>query len=253
MTTPESPERTDIPESAQSQGGRSPWWLALRVIDEPGAVFRALAVRPRVLVPLVLIVVAVAIQMFTLPTATLERVVRQQMENVQARNPDRITDEQIDQRVARASSPAGRATGIVTQSLFWLIGLAAAAGILTLVFGAVGSEPLRFKDEMAIVSHAFVPQLIGFVLVPLLVRFGGFEQPNLSLGFLVDPESGLAYAFASQFGLFAVWNVILVALGNQIRTGAKAITGALTIVGVLWILKNVVMAAAISTLGGMAG
>jgi hypothetical protein len=225
----------------------------VRVLDEPAAVFRALAVSPRVMLPLVLIVVAIAIQMFTWPAESLERAARQQWESVQARNPDAISDEQIEERVEAASSTTGRATGIITQSLFWLIGLAAAAGILTLVFGAVGSEPLTFKDEMAIVAHAFVPQLIGFVLLPLLVRFGALDQPSLSLGFLVDPDAGFAYVFASQFSLFAVWNVILVALGNQIRTGAKALAGALTIVGGLWLLKNVVMAALISMVGGMAG
>ena len=36
---------------------RSPWWLALRVLDEPGAVFRELAVRPRALIPIILYLV----------------------------------------------------------------------------------------------------------------------------------------------------------------------------------------------------
>lgn len=244
---------TDPNNTPEAASAPSPWWLALRVIDEPGAVFRALAVKPRVWLPMLLMVGAIAIQMFSWPSESLERVVRQQMENVQQRNPDRVTDEMIQERVERSVSATGRAVGVVTQSIFWAIGLTAAAGILTLVFGAVGSQPLKFKDEMAIVTHGFMPQLLGFILLPLLVRFGGLEEPNLSIGFLFDPDSGFAYAFASQFGLFAVWNVILVAVGNQIRTGGKSLTGPLTIVGGLWILKNVVMAALMSALGGIAG
>jgi len=202
---------------------------------------------------MLLMVGAIAIQMVSWPSAALERVVRQQMESVQQRNPDRVTDEMIQQRVERSSSPAGRAFGVVTQSAFWAIGLTVAAGILTLVFGAVGSQPIKFKDEMAIVTHSFMPQLLGFILLPLLVRFGGLQEPSLSLGFLFDPDSGFPYALASQFGLFAVWNVILVAVGNQIRTAGKSLTGPLTIVGGLWLLKSVIMAALVAALGGMAG
>ena len=56
-----------------------------------------------------------------------------------------------------------------------------------------------------------------------------------------------------QFTPFGAWNIVLLALGNQIRTRTKSIGGPLAIIGVLWILVNFGFAALASVFGGLAG
>ncbi len=246
MTNPEIPNQTEQPKGA--------WWLALRVIDEPGAVFRQLMVQPRALVPLMLVVIVAAIVAVGLPGETLREQVRDQMEAVQDRAPDQITDADIEQRAERAASPLGRGMIFAGQAAFMLIMLTVVAAVLMLIFGAMGSEPIKFKDEFAIAAHAFVPQLVGALFIMLLMRFAEADQFFLSLGFMFDQEgSPFLHQLGNQFGLFGAWNVFLLALGNQIRTGGKGIGTPLAIVGGLWVLVNLVFAGVATAFGGMAG
>lgn len=223
------------------------WWLVLRVLDEPIEVFRQLATAPRVLGPIVALVVVAAVVGFATPAATLESMARQQIESVRARAPDRLSDEAAQQAIARAPSMQNRLIIFLGQSTAALVALAVVAAVLMLIFGAVGSEPITFKDEFAIAAHAYVPQLAGGLLVLLLTVFAGFEQMQLSLGFLFDRETApFLHSLGNQFTVFGAWNVVLLALGNQIRIDAKALGGPLAIVGGLWIVVNLLLAAVTS-------
>jgi len=242
-----------VTDPAATPDLKSPWWLAFRVLDEPGIVFRQLAVKPRSLVPLLLFLVCSAILMFGIPAEPMQDATRTQMEAVQERAPDGVTDADIEQRVEFVGSVPGRALAYGGQLVFWLIGFTVATLVLMLVFGALGKEPVGFKAEFAIVTHAFVPQLLGFLVIVGLMRFAGITQPQLSLGFLVSEESGFLHSFANQFGVFGAWNVYLLALGNQIRTGMKGIGTSLAVVGGLWILVNLIFGGLGSLAGGFGG
>ena len=231
-----------------------PWKLALRVIDEPVEVFRQLAVRRTTWVPIVLLVVISAVAGFGMPAGPIQEATRTQMESAQQRSPDRVTDEMIEERVEGVASAGGRAMIAGSQIVFYLIGFVIVAAVLMLVFGAMGSESIKFKDEFAIVSHAFVPQLLGFLLIVLLARFAGFEELTLSLGFLFDAEaSPFLSNLGTQFTLFGAWNMVLLALGNQVKTGAKSLGGPLMVVGGLWVTANLLFAGLASAFAGMAG
>ncbi len=226
----------------------------MRVIDEPVAVFRQLAAQPRALVPIMLVVIVAAITALGWPGENLRERARNQMEAMQERAPDRITDADIVERVERAAGPVSRVIIFVGRAAVIPIALAVTAAVLMLIFGAMGSEPLKFKDEFAIASHAFVPQLLGLLLIVLLMRFAGTDEFLLSLGFLFDQEgSPFLHQLGNQFGLFGAWNVFLLALGNQIRTGGKGIGTPLAIVGGLWVLVNLGFAGLATAFAGMAG
>jgi hypothetical protein len=227
------------------------WKLALRVIDEPAEVFRQLAGRPTAWIPIVLMVVFSAVLWMGLPDQPIQSQTREQLEAAQERAPDRVTDELIAERLERAVSPAGRAISTALQVAYYLVAFLVVAAVLMLVFGTTSSEPIRYKEEFSIVVHAFVPQVIGFLLYVVLARFAGMDQPVLNLGFLVDRESSLfLWVFLSRITLFSAWNVYLLALGNQLRTGAKGIGGALTIVTGLWMLVNLAFAGVASIFAG---
>ncbi len=246
MTNPEIPGQTEKPVGT--------WWLALRVIDEPEAVFRQLVAQPRALVPIMLVVIVAAIVAVGLPGDNLREQARNQMEAAQERAPDRITDADVERRVERAAGPVTRGIIFVGQVAFMLIMLTVVAAVLMLIFGAMGSEPIKFKDEFAIAAHAYMPQLMGALLIMLLMRFAGADQFFLSLGFMFDQEgSPFRHQLGNQFGLFGAWNVFLLALGNQIRTGGKGIGTPRAIVGGLWVLVNLVFAGLATVFGGRAG
>ncbi|MEE9534681.1 MAG: hypothetical protein V3W06_09680, partial [Acidimicrobiia bacterium] len=150
--------------------------------------------------------------------------------------------------------PVTRVIIFVSQGAFILIMFTVVAAVLMLIFGAMGSEPIKFKDEFSIAAHAYVPQLLGALLIVLLMRFAGADESFLSLGFMFDQEgSPFLHRLGNEFGLFGAWNVFLLALGNQIRTGGKGIGTPLAIVGGLWVLVNLGFAGLATVFGGMAG
>lgn len=223
------------------------WWLLLRVLDEPATVLQQLATAPRALGPIIALVAVAAIVGFATPARTLETMARQQIQTVRERAPDRLSDDEAQQAIARASGVRNRLIIFLAQSTTTLIALVVVAAVLMLIFGAVGAEPIRFKDEFAIAAHAYVPQLAGALLVVLLMIFAGFERMGLSLGFLFDRDTApFLHSLGNQFTIFGAWNVVLLALGNQIRIGAKGLGGPLAIVGGLWIVVNLVLAAVTS-------
>ncbi len=231
-----------------------PWKLALRVIDEPAEVFKQLAARRTSWVPIVLLVVITGVAAFGMPAGPIQEATRAQMESAQQRSPDRITDEMVEERVEGVAGPRGRAIIAGSQIVFYLIAFVVVAATLMLIFGAMGSEPIKFKGEFAIVTYAFVPQLLGFILIVLLGRFAGFDQMSLSLGFLFDVEnSRFLHSVGTQFTLFGAWNVVLLALGNQVKTGAKSLGGPLMVVGGLWVVVNLLFAGLATAAGGLAG
>jgi hypothetical protein len=228
---------------------KAAWWLALRIFDEPTRVFQSLAARPRATLPLLLIVLVSAVGALGTPRAVLEEGARRQAVSLRSRAPDRFTEEDVQRMIDRAGTLPTRTLLLGGNIVFALVILTVVALLLMLIFGTTAAEPVKFADEFAIVTHAYLPQLLGMILTVVLMRLGaaGFETPGanpLSLGFLFDPEQQpFLHRFASFLTLFGAWNVFLLALGNQVKTRGKSLTGPLVIVGGLWVLANVGLAA----------
>lgn len=243
MTTPEPP--LDHAEPTPS-----PWWLAFRVIDEPAAVFRHLAVVPRVLVPIVLLIASTIVSAAVMPEAGLRRMAEQRADAMAEQAGDEFTEEDRQEMLEDAASTQARVLIAVSGSVGGVLWLVIVAAVLLLIMGALGSEPLRFKDELAIVTHAFVPGMLGGVLLLLLMRLTGLEEIQLSLGFLFDPEtSAFLHGFAGGVSLFGVWTVLLLALGNQIRTKTKSLNTPLMVVGSLWVVLLLIRAGLTTVFG----
>jgi hypothetical protein len=227
------------------------WWLALRVIDEPVEVFRQLAARPRFAAPLILIAVVALIAGFGAPDATLEMRAAQQAEMIQERAPERFSAEQRAEMIESAASTTNRLMITAGFLVYGVLSLLLVAAVMLVIFNGFGRETLTYKDELAITTHAYVPQLLGAVVLVLLARFAGYEDMQLSLGFLFD--EGFLRHLGTQFTPFGAWNVILLALGNKIRAGIKGLGGPLAIVVSLWVLVNVGFAALSAAMGGLLG
>lgn len=233
---------------------KSPWWLAFRVFDEPGQVFTELAQRPRALVPLLLLVVVSLGISAGVPTTLLQRATSQQFDAIEARRPGAIPAE-IRQRAAQqAGSVANRTQMFVATAGISVVFLALAAAILSLLFNSLSGTEIGFKDEWAIVTHAFVPQIVGIVVTWVGIGMSGDMMFRVALGFLVSREtSAFGHSLAQQFTIFGAWNIYLLALGNQIKMKATGIGLPLGIIGGIWIMINLLLAWLSSMLGGMLG
>lgn len=230
-----------------------PWWRSFRVLDEPTETFRWLKEKPRSLVPLIAFLLVVIAGVFVTPARIYEDMARQRVEAIQERTPD-FPDEQAQEMIDNAASMSSRLFVGGAQVVFGLISFAIVALVLMLIFNSMTAEPIKFREEWSIVLHAYIPQLVGAVLIVLLMRFAGFEQLRFSLGFLFDREtSPFLNAFGNHIHFFGAWNVYLLALGNQVRTGSKRIGAPLAIVGGLWLLVGIAFAAIAGAFGGLGG
>jgi len=221
-------------------------WLAFRVFDEPTKVFQELAGNPRYLVPLICVVVVAALLAFATPTDVLVDQARDQLQPFVERG--QLTEDQAAERIDGAGGTGQRLAMLAGGAIAGPVILLIIAGVLTLIFNAMGSEPVGFKREFALVVHANMVALAGAVLTLLLMVFMDMRQ-QISLGFLFPADSGFMYRYANQVTLFGAWDVFLLALGNTVLTKAKGIGGALAIIGALWLLVKVPFA----LLGGLFG
>ena len=229
--------------------GKSSLWLAYRVFDEPTAVFRELAARPRFMQPIYCLIAVAIFSAFLTPARVLEEQTRSSLAPFEESG--RMTPEAVQEAVAEAASSRNRWTILAAGAGGGVVSLVVAAFVLILIFGATSSERLCFKDEFAIVSHAYMISLAGAMLALILV-LAGLDDVKLTLGFLFNEESSpFLHRFTNQINLFGAWNVYVLALGNQIKTQAKGIGGALTIVGGLWLGMKVVGALVGTLIAGM--
>jgi hypothetical protein len=230
--------------------GKSSLWLAFRVFDEPTAVFKQLAEKPRALVPILCLILSASFSALALPSRVMEEQARTTFEPLQESG--RMTAEDAQERIENASGTIARVTVLGAGAVGGPLFLVVAAWVLMLIFGATTADPLRFKDEFAIVSHAYMISIAGGVLTVALLAFAGLDEVLLSLGFLFDVDSSpFLHRFTNQITVFGAWNVYVLALGNQVKTKAKGIGGALTIVGGLWLAMKVVGALMIGFFTGL--
>jgi hypothetical protein len=210
------------------------------IFFEPQRAFTDIARCPRWIVPLLLIVVAALAYTFTFTQHIgWARFMRQTMEgNARMAQP---TPEQRDKaietqaRFAPIMGYVGVVVGIPAYS-------AIAAGVLLLVFNAVLSAQLKFKQVFAIMCYSGLPGLLFTLLAigvmflknpddfnlrnPLMFNPGAFMDPN-------GPQKFL-YALLSSLDLFTFWTIVLVAIGLSTAGRKVSLGSALSAVILPW-------------------
>ena len=244
-------EAATTPPAAVGPEEKSGLWLALRVFDEPGQVFQQLARRPRVLTPMLLILVVAAITSFLIPTSVMQDAARKQIEAVERVAPGAMTPERRDQALAKAGSVAARLQTTAAVSIGFMVMLLFSTLIFWIIFSLSGGE-VKFKDELSIMLHANMAGLLGYAVVVALSPITRDLQFNLGFAFLFEPGTFLR-RFSQFLTVFAFWQMYLLALGNQIKTKARGIGGPLAIVVVVWVVFGLAGAALGGLFGGMMG
>lgn len=218
----------------------SAWTRVIGVVTAPIATFQKIAARPSWLLPAILTLVAtMAMTAVMMPKLDLETAMRKQL----AEAGGNLSSEQIDSQVA-IGMKVGKAMAWVGPVVMTPV----AFGLMALIFWGtatmVGGR-LRFIDSLAVVSHAWVPQVVAALLsIPVILskttidpeeaRGGSFLASHL--GVLIDQaESPVGFAVLSSLDVFSFWTLALLGIGlaavGKLSRGSAAIA-----VGIPWVV-----------------
>jgi hypothetical protein len=215
-----SPEITQSPEPVPA--GMNEFSRITGVFFEPGKTFQDIGIRPRWLVPLLLVILSgVAFYYFFSQRVGWERFLRQQMETnkmVQQQMAN-IPAEKRDQSIATQA----RITGIsyyAGTAIFVPVMFCITAGIL-LGITSMMSAGLRFKQIFAVCCYAALPGVIKQILAIVVLHLKNPDEFNLVNPLAFNPAafmdqattSKFLYTLATSLDVFTIWGIILTAIG----------------------------------------
>jgi hypothetical protein len=209
MDTPEDTGTTPVEAGTeQPQPTLEPSPFPKRIVEvffSPGRLVEALARHPWWAAALVLGAVIAVVQVLVIPAHVWDAMIREQMV---ARGQD------------ASAFPGGssvvRIFALVGGTVGYLVMALLTAGIVTLVFAFVLGDEGRFKQYLAILTHALlIPGIVGLALVPLKIAQA---DPSLTLNvgtFLFFLPKGYLLKWATMMDLSMLWAWLVMAQGAR--------------------------------------
>jgi hypothetical protein len=201
------------------------------VFFEPTKTFQDIAVRPRFIAPmLLLIVVTTALTVLFSQRVGFERAVRQQIES--SSRAQQATPEQREQMIQLYTRMAPIfAYGAVL--LFTPITFLIVAGIFLGMAKGIMAAPVSFKQVFAVVAYGWMPHVIAAVLsivVLLLKNPEDYRMENplvFNPGALMDPATANKFvlSLATSLDLFVLWALVLMGIGLKAAGGRQLSKG----------------------------
>lgn len=211
------------------------------VFFEPGKVFADLAQKPRWIVPVVIMILLGLASVYVISTHVgWDTVVRIQL-NSSSRTADLTADqkEQAIERGAKIGSVIGWVAAVLGPPLFILI----VAGVLTGLFNALIGTDLTFSQMFSITAYAFMVRALFSILLTLIIYLKPAEDFNIqtspfSLAILLNKQETpkWLFALAGSLDLFAIWLVVLLALGFSVAARKLSFGKALIGVAIPWLV-----------------
>src|SRR5579862_6180352 len=227
-----------IPEqpSSQPMPGAAPLSEGERLIDvffAPSKTFKDLLLNASFWAPLLIIVIVSLCFVFTADKKVGFRKITENQLQAQPKQADQLDRMAPDQREknmqARTTATKYISYGYFVFIVIWFV-VVAAVLLATLKFGL--SADVKFKTLFALVIYAGLPGTLKAILgiVSLLAGVAGdsfnFQNPvATNPGYFIDAASNpVLHALLSSFDVFAIWSMILVAIGitciSKVKTGA---------------------------------
>ncbi len=231
-------------ESAPAQGGalESIWGVLLA----PEKTFRALAVRPRWLPALlVLLLSAFAVSIILTPKMDMKQVIVDALEK-QGRE---LTPTQLETQVSLMKK-VGMGAQLVLQPAFYLL----AATVFLVLLRLLGSD-IDFRRSFSVTVHGMLPLVIGALLMlPVVLSRTSVSVEEVQGSLLLKSNlAALAPASVGKVGLallssidaFSIWSVFLLAIGYRVvgKVSSKAAWGAVLALWAIAIAFKLTMAA----------
>lgn len=182
-----------------------------RVLYEPGAVFGRVAEKPKFLVPFIgVAILLMVVAYFTIPFQ--QAAMASRMAQIAQTNP---------QAAETAKKFAG--IGLVVVPIIFAIVLLIATLVLWVLVSTLGGEG-KFGTLLSVTTYSSITGVLLQVITLVVLTVKGIGnisspadmQPPLGLNLLMPGTQGFLGAFLGGINLFAIWGVILNAIGIQI-------------------------------------
>jgi len=232
------------------------------VLFSPGATFAEIGRSPRVLLPMLSVMIITALAAYVITERIgYEKLVRRQVETFAARGiiPQDRVEEQISQNSSGPAATRGKIIGLINPLIFSLILMLIVAGLLKLFTMIVGAET-TFKRLLAVTAYTTLALTLIKTVLTLLIYFikdpdeiDMFNPIGSNLGaILVLAGAGLSKyitALASWIDLFVFWQIALLSIGPAaVSTKMKTSTAAI-FVSILYAVAAVIFSFAASFFG----
>ncbi|MGO4881597.1 MAG: Yip1 family protein [Bryobacteraceae bacterium] len=247
--TPDNP--SDNSPKPMNEAGR-----ITGVILDPKPTFADIVARPSWILPVVLsIVVGLAFIYFFTSRVGWDRYFHQLAEiSTKMQQMEPAQRENAIQMQVKFGPPFGYVFAVIGPVLMALI-----VGGVVLLMAKLGGGSPSFKQTFAISAWASLPRILAGILAIVVMFIKNPEEFNLqnplaffNLGAFMEPppnSSKFVYSLATSIDLFAIWTILLVAVGLMAAVRKMPFSKALILVltpWVIWIL-------AASAVAGMFG
>lgn len=206
MSTPDNVETTTSTEAPEGPSAPPLSPFPKRVVEvffSPGRLVEGLAAQPLWGAAMALGLVLAVVATVLIPADVWQAMIREQM-------------------VARGQDPSSfsggtsivRIFGLVSVVIGYVIMTFLSAGLITLAFSFVLGDEGRFKQYLAVLTHAFlITAIMGLAIVPLRIAQSD-PRVTLNVGtFLFFLEDGYLRRWVTMMDLSALWAWLVVAQG----------------------------------------
>lgn len=211
------------------------------VLFSPGQTFAAIARRPDIVLPAVVIfVVFLLATIATVPRIDFEGTYREVFEQKGMAGP------QMEQAI-RFATAIGKGTQYLAPLL--VIGALAVAALIYWVGVRMLGGAASYVQTFSVVLYGFMPQVIrGLIKIPIVLSKHNIKLQESetvvrsSLNFLSSYKTNpVLWTFLTRLDLFAIWSLILIVIGLAAASRlSKAKTAAVVIVA--WVLMTLLVA-----------
>ena len=221
---PESASDRDVAEEDESSLPALPARL-VAVFFSPGRLMDELVLDPRWIGALLAGAALVGLSVALIPVDVFMEMNRQAALERGAEFPE-MTDRALE--MMRVVIPLG---SVVSTLAF----TAVFTGVYTIIFAFVLGDEGRFRQYLAVVSHAyFIPLLFGLLVTPLRISTGD-PQFTLNLAsFFVFLPDGYVLNVLRVFDLTQIWSTLVIAQGVHAIDRRRSFSSAATILLVLF-------------------
>jgi hypothetical protein len=221
---PESASNRDVAEENESSLPALPARL-VAVFFSPGRLMDELVLDPRWIGALLAGAALVGLSVALIPVDVFMEMNRQAALERGAEFPE-MTDRALE--MMRVVIPLG---SVVSTLAF----TAVFTGVYTIIFAFVLGDEGRFRQYLAVVSHAyFIPLLFGLLVTPLRISTGD-PQFTLNLAsFFVFLPDGYVLNVLRVFDLTQIWSTLVIAQGVHAIDRRRSFSSAAAILLVLF-------------------
>ena len=217
----------------------------LNVFFSPGAAFRKIKEKPSWILPLIIVIIF-SMAIGVLASSRMDRA--QMRDRIEQQMRDRGTPEDQIQKGLEGFDKMGSnpvmkyALPAISVLFATVIGVLLAALVLNWIVPMLGAAQGNFLLTFSVVAWASLVQVVGSIVKGILIYLRG--PLNVSTGLLLlapKMKPGYVYALLNGIDIFALWQVLVIALGLKVAYDLKGRSVYLYVI-LLWILSVAVLA-----------